>query len=81
MGRPRTPSGRAKWVDHRLEEIFPGSAKELCALDYSTPFELLAATILSAQCTDVRVNKVTPTLFAAFPDPCPQFAITMLTTW
>ena len=57
-------------MDRRLEGEFPGSAQELCALDYSTPYELLAATILSAQCTDVRVNKVTPDLFAAFPTPC-----------
>ena len=57
-------------MDRRLEEEFPGSAQELCALDYATPYELLAATILSAQCTDVRVNKVTPDLFAAVPTPC-----------
>ncbi len=38
-----------------------------CSLDYKNPFELLCATILSAQCTDERVNKVTPSLFAAFP--------------
>lgn len=40
-----------------------------CALVHRSPFELLAATILSAQCTDVRVNLVTPALFARFPDP------------
>jgi endonuclease-3 len=40
-----------------------------CELDYRTPYELLAATILSAQCTDVRVNMVTPTFFACFPSP------------
>ncbi|MGI8509927.1 MAG: endonuclease III [Gemmatimonadaceae bacterium] len=40
-----------------------------CELDYSTPFQLLAATILSAQCTDTRVNMVTPELFARYPDP------------
>jgi endonuclease-3 len=40
----------------------------LCALDHGSPFQLLAATILSAQCTDVRVNLVTPALFAAYPD-------------
>ncbi|HJR33391.1 MAG TPA: endonuclease III [Gemmatimonadales bacterium] len=40
-----------------------------CELDYRTPFELLVATILSAQCTDVRVNLVTPTLFARYPTP------------
>jgi endonuclease III len=39
----------------------------VCALDYRNPFELLAATILSAQTTDVRVNMVTPVLFAAYP--------------
>lgn len=40
-----------------------------CELDYRSPFELLVATILSAQCTDKRVNMVTPALFAAFPQP------------
>lgn len=39
-----------------------------CELDFSTPLELLVATILSAQTTDVGVNKVTPTLFARYPD-------------
>lgn len=39
-----------------------------CALDHRNPFELLSATILSAQCTDKRVNMVTPALFARFPD-------------
>jgi endonuclease III len=55
-------------VSARLGEEFPGSATELCALDHRSAFELLAATILSAQCTDVRVNSVTPALFAAYPD-------------
>ena len=49
----------------RLEETYP-EAK--CSLDYRNPYELLVATILSAQCTDVRVNMVTPDLFARFPD-------------
>ncbi len=40
-----------------------------CELDHRNPFELLAATILSAQCTDVRVNMVTPALFARYPTP------------
>jgi endonuclease-3 len=40
-----------------------------CALDHNNAFELLVATILSAQCTDVRVNKVTPALFAKYPTP------------
>jgi endonuclease-3 len=53
----------------RLAELYPGSAKELCALDFDTPFQLLVATILSAQSTDALVNTVTPALFAAYPDP------------
>jgi endonuclease III len=53
----------------RLAAAFPGTAKELCALRHDSPFQLLAATILSAQCTDARVNMVTPVLFAAYPDP------------
>jgi endonuclease-3 len=51
----------------RLAEEYPGSARELCALRHENPFELLAATILSAQTTDERVNLVTPTLFARYP--------------
>ncbi len=51
-----------------MAEEYPGSAEQLCALDHSDPFELLAATILSAQCTDKRVNLTTPALFARFPD-------------
>jgi endonuclease III len=42
---------------------------ELCALDHVGPFQLLVATILSAQCTDQRVNLTTPALFARYPDP------------
>ncbi len=53
----------------RLAECYPGTAKELCALDFDDPFQLLTATILSAQTTDVRVNTVTPVLFAKYPDP------------
>jgi endonuclease-3 len=51
----------------RLAVRYPGTAKELCALDFETPFQLLVATILSAQSTDVRVNMVTPVLFAKYP--------------
>jgi endonuclease-3 len=40
-----------------------------CELDFTSPFELLVATVLSAQTTDVRVNSVTPTLFSRYPDP------------
>jgi endonuclease-3 len=52
----------------RLAGEYPGTARQLCALTFQTPFQLLAATILSAQCTDVRVNMVTPVLFASYPD-------------
>jgi endonuclease III len=68
MGRPRSAKGRATVIRARLAEAFPGDARELCALDHASPFQLLAATILSAQCTDVRVNLVTPALFVAYPD-------------
>jgi len=56
-------------VVRRLADEYPGSARELCALDHRNAFELLAATILSAQTTDVRVNMVTPALFARYPTP------------
>jgi len=49
----------------RLKAAYPGAAS---ALRHENPFQLLVATILSAQCTDERVNKVTPALFARFPD-------------
>jgi len=67
MAIPRTLKGRAKSVVARLVEEYPGTAQELCALDHHGPYELLVATVLSAQCTDRRVNAVTPALFAAFP--------------
>jgi len=71
---PREPSARsiktrAHTISTRLAAEYPGSARELCALEFETPFQLLVATILSAQSTDVRVNMVTPELFAAYPDP------------
>ena len=69
MARPRTPAGRAREANGRLGELFPGTAAELCALDHGDAFQLLAATILSAQCTDERVNHTTPDLFARFPVP------------
>ena len=53
----------------RLADEYPGTAKELCALDFETPFQLLVATVLSAQTTDENVNKVTPALFARYPEP------------
>jgi endonuclease III len=69
VAKPRTPAGRARLATKRLAELYPGTAKELCALDFENPFQLLAATILSAQSTDARVNMVTPALFAAYPEP------------
>jgi endonuclease III len=53
-------------VHRRLAEEYPVAE---CELNHRNPYELLAATILSAQCTDVRVNMVTPALFARYPDP------------
>jgi endonuclease-3 len=67
--RPRTPAGRARRTLERLAAEYPGTARDLCALDHRNPYELLAATILSAQCTDERVNMVTPHLFARYPTP------------
>ena len=64
--RPRTPKGRAKVVAERLAELYPGAE---CELVHSNPFELLTATILSAQCTDVKVNEVTPEVFRRWPTP------------
>jgi endonuclease-3 len=67
--RPRSPAGRARRTLERLGHEYPGTARELCALEHRNPYELLAATILSAQTTDERVNIVTPHLFAAYPTP------------
>jgi len=53
----------------RLAEEYPGTAAELCALHHDGSFQLLVATILSAQCTDERVNMVTPDVFRAYPTP------------
>ncbi|MGE0509112.1 MAG: endonuclease III [Acidimicrobiia bacterium] len=64
MGTPRTPKGRARRVAELLAEEYPEAR---CELDHRNPYELLTATILSAQTTDVRVNLVTPTLFAKYP--------------
>jgi endonuclease-3 len=68
-GRPRSAKGRARLVLERLAQEYPGTAEELCELDHANPFQLLVATILSAQTTDVNVNKVTPVLFARYPTP------------
>jgi endonuclease III len=62
--RTRDAPERAPQVLFRLRAAYPDAR---CALDHRDAFELLCATILSAQCTDARVNLVTPTLFAAYP--------------
>lgn len=56
---------RARAIVKELGALYPDAR---CELDFRTPFQLLVATILSAQSTDVRVNSVTPALFARFPD-------------
>ncbi len=55
----------ARRVVRILSKLYPDAR---CALDYNDPLQLLVATILSAQCTDVRVNMVTPALFGRYPD-------------
>ncbi|MBC8134029.1 MAG: endonuclease III [Deltaproteobacteria bacterium] len=56
---------RVRSILQGLEDLYP---EVECELDRDTPFQLLCATILSAQCTDARVNQVTPALFRKFPD-------------
>jgi endonuclease-3 len=56
---------RARRIYRELGELHPDAH---CELDFTTPLELAVATILSAQCTDVRVNQVTPALFRRYPD-------------
>jgi endonuclease-3 len=55
----------ARWIFRELAKTYPDAGPEL---DFNSPLELLVATILSAQCTDRRVNAVTPVLFAKYPD-------------
>ena len=59
------PELRAPEVNRRLAQEYPNAR---CALDYDSPLQLLIATVLSAQCTDERVNSVTPELFARYPE-------------
>lgn len=69
MKRPKTAAERqARVADilRRLNKMYPQAT---CALIHHNPWELLVATILSAQCTDKRVNEVTPGLFAKYPTP------------
>jgi len=60
------PESRVRAILRRLRVAYPEAR---CSLDFTTPWELLVATILSAQCTDERVNLVTPELFRRYPDP------------
>jgi endonuclease III len=68
MARPRSPKGRARLTDERLAIVFPGTAEQLAPLHHHNAYQLLVATILSAQCTDERVNLTTPALFARYPE-------------
>ncbi len=69
MKRPKTAAERKQRVAEILrilDQMYPAAT---CALHHGSPWELLVATILSAQCTDKRVNEVTPGLFAKYPTP------------
>ena len=57
---------RARRMNRELAEMYPDAH---CELDFTSPYELLVATVLSAQTTDVRVNATTPALFAKYPTP------------
>src|SRR5580658_10748241 len=59
------PADRTPRLAMKLAELYPEAR---ISLDFKTPWQCLAATILSAQCTDERVNQVTPALFAKYPD-------------
>ncbi|HUA01623.1 MAG TPA: endonuclease III [Candidatus Aquilonibacter sp.] len=65
VGRGTDP-GRVRAILKGLDEAYPAAT---CALHHKNPFQLLIATILSAQCTDERVNQVTAKLFPKYPDP------------
>jgi endonuclease-3 len=69
VAKPRSPKGRAQEAARRLALEYPGTAADLCELDHENAFQLLVATILSAQSTDMNVNKVTPALLARYPTP------------
>jgi endonuclease-3 len=65
MSTPNPLRNRARRIGRELARLYPDAR---CSLAYATPVQLLVATILSAQCTDERVNRVTPALFARYPD-------------
>lgn len=62
----RATRNRARRMYRKLESQYPDAR---CALDYENPYQLLVATILSAQCTDAQVNRITPALFERYPTP------------
>ncbi len=66
---PEKTAEKKEYALELLEALYKYYPNPHCALDHRNAFELLCATILSAQCTDVRVNKVTPELFEAYPTP------------
>lgn len=63
---PRHSTERVAVILQRLEDAYPDAR---CSLNFASPFQLLIATMLSAQCTDERVNAVTPELFRRYPTP------------
>ncbi|EDY39691.1 endonuclease III [Cyanobium sp. PCC 7001] len=71
---PRLPTARqrAPQILERLGALYPEAT---CSLHWRTPYELLIATMLSAQCTDERVNRITPALFERFPDAAAAAAV------
>ena len=66
--KPQGRAGRPRPAVHLLEILRTTYPDAHCELNYEGPFQLLVATILSAQCTDVRVNMVTPALFKKYPN-------------
>jgi endonuclease-3 len=71
LARPKARPAPAADVLARLRSEYPGAD---CSLDHADPFQLLVSTILSAQCTDARVNSVTPELFRRLPTPAAMAA-------
>lgn len=67
-GKRMSSSKQKKLLLDTYERLFKVFGQQHCTLDYSTPHELMVATIMSAQCTDVRVNQVTKELFKKYPD-------------
>ena len=66
MARPRSAAGRCRRTHEELKTVFPEAE---CELNFQNAFQLLTATSLSAQATDISVNKATPLLFKKYPSP------------